>query len=328
MYLRPIRPLNKDKRFAAALQLGVHLACASDLRDRSRSLEMLMRLVQSIFAAMMLVSVISADAQPRSETQSFDSNGVRIAYIDQGQGEPVLLLHGLGGNKEGWQEAVAPRLMAAGFRVIAYDARAHGASGNPTTPAQYGQEDVNDAVRLLDHLSIPRAHIVGYSRGGWVASNVVVQQSPRVRSAILGGWGGPGGPVETMPLTDCMATADAIEQGKPAVLLARALTPVGLPVQPPPPPPPEVRAARAAAWRGTCTGPKVTAAGLSATGIPILAIVGELDANMPFVKKLAPQIRTLETVVIAGASHTAARAQPAFIDAVEAFLKRQRAAGR
>jgi pimeloyl-ACP methyl ester carboxylesterase len=58
--------------------------------------------------------------------------------------------------------------------------------------------------------------------------------------------------------------------------------------------------------------------------IPILAIVGELDGIMPSVKAMAPQIRALEIVVIANASHAAARANPAFIDAVEAFLKRQR----
>src|SRR5262245_27176819 len=102
-----------------------------------------MRMVLGTVAAATFVSAICADAQPRSETHSFESNGVQIAYVDQGQGEPVLLLHGFGGTKEGWQEAVAPRLMAAGFRVVAYDARGHGASGNPTTPEQYGQEDVN-----------------------------------------------------------------------------------------------------------------------------------------------------------------------------------------
>ena len=288
-----------------------------------------MQIILRTVGVMTLASALCGYAQPQPEAQSFDSKGVRIAYVDRGQGEPVLLLHGFGSNKEAWQEAVAPRLMAAGFRVIAYDARGHGASGNPTTPEQYGQEDVNDAVRLLDHLSIRRAHIVGYSRGGWVASRFVVQQSPRVRSAILGGWGGPAGPVETMPLSDCMANAEAIEQGKPQVLLARALTPVGLPVQPPNSSlSPEVRAARAAAWRGTCTGPKVTAAGLSATGIPILAIVWELDGNMPSVKAMASHIRALETVVIPGASHAAARAHPLFTDRVEAFLRRQRSEGR
>jgi pimeloyl-ACP methyl ester carboxylesterase len=288
-----------------------------------------MRMVFRTAAAVTLISAVCADAQPRSETQSFDSNGVRITYVDQGQGEPVLLLHGFGSNKEVWQEAVAPRLMAAGFRVIAYDARGHGASGNPTTPEQYGQEDVNDAVRLLDNLSIPRAHIVGYSRGAWIASRFVVQQSPRVRSAILGGWG-VDDPIEAMPLSECMANAESIEQGKPQVIVARAVTPVGLPTVQPPnlSLSPEVRAARAAAWRGICTGPKVTAAGLSATGIPILAIVGELDGIMPSVKAMAPQIRALETVVIAGASHAAARANPAFIDAVESFLRKHRGMGR
>jgi pimeloyl-ACP methyl ester carboxylesterase len=289
------------------------------------------RRILDTIAMVTFVSAVGADAQPQSQPQSFDSNGVHIAYIDQGQGEPVLLLHGLNGTKEGWQPAVVPRLTAAGFRVVAHDARAAGDSGYPTGPEQYGQEDVNDVIRLLDHLSIDRAHIVGYSRGGWIASRVVLQQSLRVRSAVLGGWG-VDDPIDTMPLSDCLAIAEAIEQGKPPVLLLRALTPIGMPVRtvpaPNPLPSPEIRTGRAAAWRGVCTGPRVTAAGLSATAIPVLAIVGELDGIMPSVKAMARHIPAWETVVIAGASHGTAQANPAFVDAVEAFLRRQRVAGR
>ena len=285
-----------------------------------------MRTVCYTVLTVALVCAVRAGAQPRSEAV-FDSNGVRIAYVDQGQGDPVLLLHGFGGNKEGWQQAVVPRLTASGFRVIAHDARGHGKSGTPIAPEQYGQEDVNDVVRLLDHLSIPRAHIVGYSRGGWIASRLVVQQSPRLRSVVLGGWG-VDDPIETMPVSDCMANADAIEQGKPQVLIQRALTPVGAPLPTFQEPNPEMRAARAAAWRSICTGPRVTAAALSATGIPLLAIVGELDGIMPSVKAMAPHIRALEVVVVAGASHGTTRAHPTFIDAVESFLRKQRSMGR
>jgi pimeloyl-ACP methyl ester carboxylesterase len=105
----------------------------------------------------------------------------------------VVLLHGFGDTLRRWEATVIPRLLAVGFRVIAYDARGHGSSGKPDNPAQYGQEDVNDVVRLLDHLSIDRVHMVGYSRGASIAARLVAQQPRRVRSVVFGGWGGQSG---------------------------------------------------------------------------------------------------------------------------------------
>ena len=57
-------------------------------------------------------------------------------------------------------------LGTAGYRVIALDCRGHGQSGKPQDPGQYGLEMVRDVVRLLDHLNVERAHVVGYAMGG------------------------------------------------------------------------------------------------------------------------------------------------------------------
>lgn len=117
-----------------------------------------------------LLFATCAFAQSGADVRSFDSGGVPISYIDRGGGQPVLLLHGFTRSFKDWEAGLIPQLLADGFRVIAYDSRGHGASGKPDAPEQYGQEDVNDAIRLLDHLGIDNAHIVGYSRAASIAS--------------------------------------------------------------------------------------------------------------------------------------------------------------
>src|SRR5262249_27817382 len=106
----------------------------------------------------------------------FDSNGVRIHYVDSGRGEPVVLIHGFTGTYDRHWRApgVTEALESAGYRAIGIDCRGHGESGKPSEPAQYGLEMVGDVVRLLDHLKIDRAHIVGYSMGGWIANQLLV----------------------------------------------------------------------------------------------------------------------------------------------------------
>src|SRR6188474_1977009 len=100
------------------------------------------------------------------EPKFFDSAGVKIRYIDQGSGPPVIMLHGQGNTLEAFvQDGVLPKLVAGGYRAIAFDARGHGKSGKPHDSKAYGREMALDALRLLDHLKIDRAHFVGYSQG-------------------------------------------------------------------------------------------------------------------------------------------------------------------
>lgn len=122
----------------------------------------------SIFTLLSLLCGFGAGAQEAQESRVFDSDGVQIHYVDQGSGEPVLLIHGFTADlRVNW---VGPGLYAglrdAGYRVIAYDSRGHGRSEKPDDPAMYGLVEVQDAVRLLDHLGIPSVHVVGYSRRG------------------------------------------------------------------------------------------------------------------------------------------------------------------
>jgi pimeloyl-ACP methyl ester carboxylesterase len=123
---------------------------------------------------------------------SFTHDGVDIAFLDEGAGEPIVLVHGFASNKEvNW---VAPgwvsTLTRAGRRVVALDNRGHGASTKLYDPAAYHSAIMADDVRaLLDHLDLPRADVMGYSMGARNTVFLALANPGRVRSAVLGGVG-------------------------------------------------------------------------------------------------------------------------------------------
>jgi len=122
--------------------------------------------------------------------QTFKSHGVKIAYFVQGQGQPVVLIHGwLSSAGLNWALPGISTLLAKDYQVIALDVRGHGLSDKPTKEEAYGPELVEDVVRLLDHLKIKKAHIVGYSMGGIIAANFIAKHPNRVLSGTLGGMG-------------------------------------------------------------------------------------------------------------------------------------------
>lgn len=122
----------------------------------------------------------------------FENNGYPIAYVDEGEGDPILLIHGFASNKHvnwiytGWLDL----LVEDGRRVIAIDNRGHGESHK-----YYSSEDYNapimaaDALKLLDHLSVEKADLLGYSMGTRISAFCALQAPDRVRSLVLGGMG-------------------------------------------------------------------------------------------------------------------------------------------
>jgi pimeloyl-ACP methyl ester carboxylesterase len=128
---------------------------------------------------------------------SFD--GTRIAYMVRGDGPTVLLLHGFGADHVlNWANSgVIDALVAGGRRVIATDARGHGASGKPQDVEAYsGNAMVRDAQAVLDHLAVWQVDVVGYSMGSMVAARLVPDE-PRTRSLVLGGVGATVTPPRT-----------------------------------------------------------------------------------------------------------------------------------
>jgi pimeloyl-ACP methyl ester carboxylesterase len=123
---------------------------------------------------------------------SFTNGAVEIAYLDEGEGEPIVLVHGFASTKEtNWVEpSWITTLRGAGRRVIALDNRGHGASSKLYDPAAYHSATMAEDVRaLLDHLTVERADVMGYSMGARITAFLTVNHPGRVRSAIFGGLG-------------------------------------------------------------------------------------------------------------------------------------------
>src|SRR5215472_8820366 len=101
------------------------------------------------------------------------NGSVEIAYLDQGEGDPIMLVHGFASNKEvNWQHpSWVGTLREAGRRIVALDNRGHGQSSKLYDPAEYHTARMAEDVRaVLDTLNIPRADIMGYSMGARIAA--------------------------------------------------------------------------------------------------------------------------------------------------------------
>lgn len=118
-----------------------------------------------------------------AEDKYADFSGVKIHYIDRGQGVPVVLLHGGTSSLNSWINYGVVAKLENDFRVIAMDARGNGQSSKPHDPAAYGRQVSLDVVRLLDELKIRRAHIVGYSMGGNLVAQLLTLHPERFLSA-------------------------------------------------------------------------------------------------------------------------------------------------
>lgn len=160
--------------------------------------------------------------------QSFDSDGVTIAFIDlvpEGRADApaILLIHGFASNHAvNWvNTSWIKTLGGAGFRVVALDDRGHGRSSKPHDPAAYHSRVMaEDARRLLDHLGIERADVMGYSMGARITAFLTLAHPRRVRSALLGGLGAhlvegvglPIGIADAMEAPSLAAIADPMQR--------------------------------------------------------------------------------------------------------------------
>jgi pimeloyl-ACP methyl ester carboxylesterase len=139
----------------------------------------------------------AAEETNLEHVRSFD--GTRIAYTARGSGPAALLLHGFAADHAlNWaRPGVIDALVASGRRVIATDARGHGASDKPHDPDRYaGDTMVRDAQVVLDRLGVEQVDVVGYSMGSMVAARLVPAE-PRTRSLVLGGVGATVTPPRT-----------------------------------------------------------------------------------------------------------------------------------
>ncbi len=280
------------------------------------------------FAAVLLLGLapvlpakVAAQAVGTGELTA--SDGVRMHFLVRGAGPPILLVHGFAVSAGiNW---VAPGILdslAARYTVIAPDLRGHGNSDKPREPAAYGHRFVEDLVRLLDHLGVERAHVVGYSMGGAITLRLLASAPDRVASAVIGGAGWR--PAESGPpplLLEWLTRLDAADRGEMTVSEALA-GPVRAEWGP------ALRAALdrndpgalGAVIRGGA-GLAVSEAELRANRGPVLAILGAQDELVRAdVERLAGVWPDLEVVRIPGAGHFSVLGDPRFPQAILRFL--------
>ncbi len=255
---------------------------------------------------------------------SFRSNRVEIAYCDEGRGRPVVLVHGFAANIDanwrasGWIDA----LIGAGRRVVALDCRGHGASGKPHEPEAYGGEAMpGDVMRLMDHLEIERADLMGYSMGGMISTLLLAHHADRFGAVVLAGIGGgavSAAPIDRSEVADALAEPDAdpdAESGGQRGEVARAFRAfaesVGNDLQ-----------ALAAVMRSQRA--RVGRAELADVQRPVLIVVGDKDDLVGDPAPLRDAIPGSELMIVPG-DHLTAVAAPLYKQSVLAFLERHSA---
>ncbi|MBI3692390.1 MAG: alpha/beta fold hydrolase [Mycolicibacterium aromaticivorans] len=123
------------------------------------------------------------------ELKFLDLHGDQVAYLDEGQGDVILLLHGMAGSSQTWRQMIRP--LSRRYRVIAPDLPGHGSSDKPRSDYSLGAFAV--FLRdLLDELGVTHATVVGQSLGGGIAMQFVYQHPDYCRRLILMNSGGLG----------------------------------------------------------------------------------------------------------------------------------------
>ncbi len=261
-----------------------------------------------------------------------DSGGVRIHYVEQGRGPAVVLVHELDGGIRTWMSSGVFQALARDYHVIAIDARGHGLSDKPHDPARYGQEMATDIVRVLDRLSIPRAHVVGYSMGAEILTMLLVSESSRVVTATLVAGAGRFRWKSTdeqhmgeealefakfgvSPKLYLEQTPEGTPDPTDAELHALALTALADPGRDL-----EALAAFSRARRSRVMTPEA----VGAIRTPTLGIAGSTDPDLDELKALKLLRPDITVTAIDGATHAGPGnilLNPGFVTAVQAFLR-------
>jgi pimeloyl-ACP methyl ester carboxylesterase len=265
----------------------------------------------------------------------FDSNGVKIRYVAEGKGEPVVLIHGWMGDSSMWGRDKSGNTKldtsaADGFQLIALDCRGHGKSDKPHDPEKYGPEMAADVVRLLDHLKLEKAHLIGYSSGAFIAGKVAATHPERVLSVVYGGQAPVVEGAKASDFSECEIFAKAVDEGKDLGSYIISITPASKPK----PTEEQARAiakflydgkdVKAFAVAGRSFGKlEVTEEQLKKCKAPILFIHGGNESD--HVKNRVAAVRKLldrgEVKIVEGGDHMTTLTKPEFGSAIIEFLR-------
>ncbi len=240
------------------------------------------------------------------------SDGINIHFYDvndgSGAGAPVMLIHGYTSHGEyKWFNTGVVDALKDNHRVICIDCRGHGRSDKPHDGAQYGPQMAEDVIEVLDHLGIEKAHLHGYSMGGFIVTQLLERHPDRW---ITAAWGGSG-VQETDP--EWIAKVPADEEGQDPAEKEMAGALQNDPLRDPE----ALKAVRAYPWpdgsRSSIDLPRVT--------IPTMGINGGFDKPNAKTHRLARELPNFTNVVIPGKSH-ATVVVPEYIDALTSFIDR------
>jgi 3-oxoadipate enol-lactonase len=146
-----------------------------------------------------------------------ERDGVALHVVAEGEGEPVVLLHGHTLDLRVWDEIV-PALVAAGLRAIRYDQRGHGRSASPPSGYRWG-DHAADLAEVIARVAGGPAHVVGLSKGGGIALELALRRPELVRTLALIGPLVPDAPVSDELLASFKALAKAIRSVGPAAVM-------------------------------------------------------------------------------------------------------------
>jgi pimeloyl-ACP methyl ester carboxylesterase len=226
----------------------------------------------------------------------FNSAGVEIAYHDEGEGPPVLLIHGFASNwRVNWQATGwVKTLVEAGYRVIAIDNCGHGQSEKLYDPAQYSAPMMaDDAARLLEHLQIKQAKVMGYSMGARISAFLTMQRPDLVARVVFAGLAerlvtGVGGAEQIADGLEAPTLQDVKDPGAKSFRVFAEQTKSDL-------------KALAACIRSSRV--KIKSDALARISCPVLVVAGEVDDVAGQVQPLVDMIPGARGIVLPGRNH-------------------------
>jgi len=245
--------------------------------------------------------------------QRFQHDGVEIAFLDEGEGEPIVLIHGFASNAAvnwvhpGWVST----LTKAHRRVIALDNRGHGASSKLYDPAAYHTAVMAEDVRaLIDHLGLGSADVMGYSMGARIAAFLALAHPGRLRKAVFGGLGshlidGVGLPESIAEALEASSLADVRDR------TARTFRAFAEQTK-------SDRKALAACIRGSRQ--TLSREQVASIHVPVLVAVGSKDTVAGSAHELAAVLPAGRALDIPGRDHMLAVGDKVFKQGVSAFL--------
>jgi pimeloyl-ACP methyl ester carboxylesterase len=282
-------------------------------------------LLSAGLAARDLDAMQAASAQAAAATlagaadQQFTAEGVTLRFRELGSGDPVVLIHGYSASLESM--AGVANALSTTHRVIALDVRGFGRSSKFADAARFGTLMADDVVRLLDHLRLSRAHLVGHSMGALIAANVAARSAARVATATL--VAGPFYADKPTFTKETLRWLDDLESGKGLTNFAQWLFP-------------KMETAMAATVSAQMMKvndassliavmrslPDLAISGLGVSGAKALVVVGTGDPLHPLSVAFAEQSPGARLLVIDGADHINVIANDEVMRAMREVLQR------